>query len=73
MQLSNNRMSGETGVEAEAMNHGSSSEACLPFVNTGGRERERGNIGRRERICVAIDGGMGGGFRCSFIYSCLYR
>ena len=49
------------------MSRGSSSEACLSFVSTGVRERERGNIGRRERTCIAIDGRMGGRFCCKLV------
>ena len=41
-------------------------DACLSFVSTGAREREKG-IGRRERTCVAIARRMG-----RFCYGLIY-
>ena len=60
IRLSNSRMREETDAGAEGMSRWSSSEACLSLVGTGVRERERGNIVRRGRTCVAIDERMGG-------------
>ena len=35
-------------------------EACLSFVSTGVRKRERGDIRQREKTCVAIARRIGG-------------
>ena len=72
MRLSNSPMQEETDDGGEAMRRGNSSEACLSLVSTGVGERERENIGQRERACVAIDGRMGVRFRYSFIFTGSY-
>ena len=58
---------------ADGMSRGGTSKACLSCVSMGVRQMERGNIGPRERTCVAINGRMGGRLRCGFIYAYLYR
>ena len=42
--------------------------ACLSFVSTGVRERERGGIRQREKTCVAIARRIGG-LCYGYIYS----
>ena len=71
MRLSNSRARKETDAGAEVISRWSSSEPCLSFVSMGVRERERGNIGRKERTCAAI-GRMGRRLR-GLIYSCTYH
>ena len=44
------------------------SKAFFSFVSTGIRERGKGDIRRRERICAVIAGRMGGEL-CWFIYT----
>lgn len=72
MRISESRMREEMDDRADGMSRGNSSKACLSCGSAGVRGRKRGNIGRRERTCAAIDGKMGGRFSCSFIYSYLY-
>jgi len=72
MGLGNSRMRARLGCAKDT--ESGSSFGCLSFLCWPGSLRKgKGDIGRREWTCVAINRRMGGRVRCLHIYSCLHH